>query len=270
MKGAGEAKEAQVSVWLKNRLARSKRQGNKPPQAPEPGVLEAGTDTRNNATSSEGENATSTAGQKRAREDGEDEDWDDFQKMSQAVLEEVSSAMTAINPSEVSQLAKDVCAARKVCCYGVGRERLVMKALVTRLCHLGLDACMVGEAKTPAVGSGDILLASAGPSYYNTVNAICLAAIRAEARVIAFTAHQTAPLPFADKAVRIPAHPMPSNVSRAPKVEAPHVEPKNRIMLLGSAFEVTLWMMFECMCVMIQKKLGVQEADMLSRHTNLE
>lgn len=66
VKGAGEAKEAQVSVWLKNRLARSKRQGNKPPQAPEPGTVETGTDTRNNA-SSEGENATPTTGQKKSQ-----------------------------------------------------------------------------------------------------------------------------------------------------------------------------------------------------------
>ncbi|CAD7704233.1 unnamed protein product [Ostreobium quekettii] len=273
VKGAGEAKEAQVSVWLKNRLARSKdrsHQGTKPSKPPESGPARgppccAGPDRQS-------ENLLPMLGQKRAREEDEEESWDDYQKMSQAALREVASAMAAVDGDEVSQLVKDVCSARKVCCYGVGRERLVMKALALRLCHMGLDACVVGEANTPVVGKGDLLMASAGPSYYNTVNAICLAAIRANTRVVAFTAHQTAPLPFADKAVRIPipfAHPIPSCGHKGPKSEVPNGE-AHKIMQLGSAFEVALWMMFECMCVMIQRKLGVQEADMVARQTNLE
>ncbi|CAD7695506.1 unnamed protein product [Ostreobium quekettii] len=275
VKGAGEAKEAQVSVWLKNRLARSKDRlsgpASKAAKAPDSGRRNAswaaGPDREG------GVNEMPVSGQKRPREEGADEEsWDDYHKMSQAAIREVATAMAAIDGDEVTQLVKEVCSARKVCCYGVGRERLVMKALAMRLCHMGVDACMVGEARTPAVGKGDLVMASAGPSYYNTVNAICLAAIRAQAKVIAFTAHQTAPLPFADKAVRIPipfAHPIPSYGHKAPKVEVPNGN-AHKVMQLGSAFEVTLWMMFECMCIMIQKKLGVQEVEMLERHTNLE
>lgn len=235
-------------------------------------VLDAAPDTRNNAVS-EADNAapaTGTVGQKRPRSEGEDESWDDFEKISQAVLGEVSTALTAVGACDIANLAKDVCGARKVCCYGVGRERFVMQALVMRLCHMGVDAWMVGEPNTPAVGSDDILMASAGPSFYNTVNAICLAAIRAGAKVIAFTGHQTAPLPFADKVVRIPAQPVPSPVSKSPKYEMSNGDAQHKTLPLGSAFEATLWMMFECMCVMIQKKLGVQESEMVARHTNLE
>lgn len=286
VKGAGEAREAQVSVWLKNRLARSKRQANKMTcvrwrghwdgqsfrPTSEAMTIETAPDTRNNAAS-DGDNATSNVeanGQKRSRMEGEDESSEDFDKISEAMLGEVATALTAIDADELSNLVKDVCGARKVCCYGVGRERLVMQALVMRLSHMGLQAWMVGEANTPAVGTDDILLASAGPSFYNTVNAICLAAIRAGTKVVAFTGHQTAPLPFADRVVRIPAHPVNLSLSKIPQNETADGDALDKVMPLGSGFEATLWMMFECLCVMIQKKLGVKESEMLARHTNLE
>lgn len=103
------------------------------------------------------------------------------------------------------------------------------------------------------------------------MNAVCLAAIRAGARVIAFTAHQTAPLPFADYIIRIPTFSMPTSVSKnvAPGPNS-QLGSCQKIMQLGSAFEAALWMVLECTALMIQKKLGVSEDDMLAKHTNLE
>ncbi|GMH32363.1 hypothetical protein BSKO_00197 [Bryopsis sp. KO-2023] len=267
VKCAGEAKEAQVSVWLKNRLARSKRQGNKP-QGMDHHPHESGSDNRNNADGSMG---LATTGVKRRLEDLDEESFDDFTKLSAAVLGEVSSALGGMQANDVTALAVELCTAGKVCCYGVGREKLVMKSFVVRLRHLGLDAYMVGEIDTPVVTAGDIMLASAGPSFYNTVNAVCLAAIRAGTRVIAFTAHQTAPLPFADHVIRIPTFPIPSNVSKSAKLDSNSGgENPQKILQLGSAYEVTLWMVFECVALMIQKRRGVAENDMLAKHTNLE
>lgn len=64
---------------------------------------------------------------------------------------------------------------------------------------------------------------------------------------------------------------MPSKFSKNTSADgAPSVSNSSKILQLGSAFEMTLWMMFECIALMIQKRLGVAEHDMLEKHTNLE
>lgn len=114
--------------------------------------------------------AGTTTGVKRSHDEMDDNSFEDFRKLSTAVIGEVSAAMAGILPDDVASLAVDLVSARKVCCYGVGREKLVMNSLVARLRHLGLQAFMVGEVDTPVVSSQDIMLASAGPSFYNTVS----------------------------------------------------------------------------------------------------
>lgn len=45
----------------------------------------------------------------------------------------------------------------------------MMRALAMRLFHLGLSASVVGDMSAPAVGPGDLLIASAGPGQFNMV-----------------------------------------------------------------------------------------------------
>lgn len=112
----------------------------------------------------------STIGIKRQREELDDSSFDDFHKLSAAVMCEVSTAMAGVQPNDVVSLAVQLCSAGKICCYGVGREKFVMHSFVVRLRHLGLNAYMVGGIDTPVVASGDVMLGSAGPSFYNTVS----------------------------------------------------------------------------------------------------
>lgn len=194
-----------MSVWLKNRLARSKRQGHKvcwfvgyllciytivesvfwddwccfglqflvfcvlQPQHVEQSPQQSGSDNRNN-TELAVVIAGPATGVKRSHDEMDDNSFEDFHKLSTAVIGEVSAAMLGILPDDVASLAVELVSARKVCCYGVGREKLVMNSLVVRLRHLGLQAFMVGEVDSPVVSSQDIVLASAGPSFYNTVS----------------------------------------------------------------------------------------------------
>ena len=84
-------------------------------------------------------------------------------------LNEVSQALCQITAADVRCLITEIMTKEKVCCYAVGRERCVFQAFVVRLQQLGLDAYLVGDMMAPVVGPKDLLLASAGPSFYNTV-----------------------------------------------------------------------------------------------------
>src|SRR6267143_2370191 len=78
-------------------------------------------------------------------------------------LDEIRGVLEDDAAAEVDKLCDELQKARRIACYGVGREGLMMRALCMRLMHLGLDAHMVGDMTTPPVGEGDLLVISARP-----------------------------------------------------------------------------------------------------------
>ena len=107
------------------------------------------------------------------------------------------------------------------------------------------------------------------------MNAICLAGIRAKAHVLVLTSHRTAPVPFAESVIRIPAPPVPASATQPVKLHPQQQSgdpllSMDRFLPLGSAYESALWMLFETVCLLVQHELGISEADMLLKSTNLE
>lgn len=117
-----------------------------------------------------------------------------------------------------------------------------------------------------------------GPVLPLQVSALALEAMRAGATVIAFTAHKTADLPFAGHAIRIPAQTLPPSMpAMSQGVSEPSTDimsflPKGRwsILQMGASFEMSLWLMFECVSIMLKRACHVSSSDMRARHTNLE
>src|SRR5258705_12086971 len=112
-------------------------------------------------------------------------------------LDEIRGVLEAGAAADVDRLCDELLKARRIACYGVGREGLMMRALCMRLMHLGLDAHMVGDMTTPPVGAGDLLVVSAGPGSFSTVKALLGVARAAGARVTAVTAHPSGEAPIA-------------------------------------------------------------------------
>src|SRR5437899_8376912 len=107
-----------------------------------------------------------------------------LQAMAQHALAEIGSVFSRVAPGTADRMCAEILAARRIACYGVGREGLMMKALCMRLMHLGLDAHMVGDMTTPPIGGGDLLLVSAGPGEFSTVLALMKVAHDARARIL--------------------------------------------------------------------------------------
>src|ERR1700681_101527 len=92
--------------------------------------------------------------------------------MAQEALSEIATLLSELTDDVADRMCDEILKARRIACYGVGREGLMMKALCMRLMHLGLDAHVVGDMTTPPVGKGDLLIASAGPGSFTTVMAL--------------------------------------------------------------------------------------------------
>lgn len=181
--------------------------------------------------------------------------------MADQVLDELRPGLAPDVLAQIPALAEQIGKAQRLCLYGVGREGLMMKALAMRLYHLGLDAHVVGDMTTPALGNGDALLVSAGPGHFSTVAALAGVARDAGASVICFTAEPGGPVPqAADHSVILPAQTMAADQG----------DQATSILPMGSLYEALMFLFFELLILDLRDRLGISPDAMRANHTNLE
>lgn len=186
-----------------------------------------------------------------------------------------SSAAAAALPPALQVLVAHISrvafsASGKIFVHGVGREGLMLKALCMRLYHLGLSAHVVGDVTTPPIASGDLLIASAGPGHFSTVDAICRVSKSAGARIVLLTAQPgsggEASL-LADAIAYLPAQTMADEDGGGG--EGPNAA-LTVALPLGSLYEGAMFVLFEMVVLRLAEELGRTTAMLRSRHTNLE
>lgn len=174
---------------------------------------------------------------------------------------ELQAACQALDHSQFDGLVREIADARKIVLYGVGREGLMMRALAMRLYHMGLDAHVVGDMSTPPVGSGDLLIVSAGPGGFSTVQALLGVARKAGARTACITAQLNGTAPqTSDTVLVIPAQTMADD----------QVPDPASILPMGSLFEGAQYLVFEVLVLHVREQLQISPEAMRARHTNLE
>lgn len=175
------------------------------------------------------------------------------------VCDEIAGVFDAVAPESVTAVMEAIANARRIACYGVGREGLMIRALAMRLYHLGLETAVVGDMTAPPVGRGDLLLVSAGPGHFATVAALMTVARDAGAQVVLLTAQPDAALGGqADIVLQLPARTMAGDGQ------------DEAILPMGSAYEGALFIVGELLVRRLRERLGSGEDGMRARHTNLE
>jgi 6-phospho-3-hexuloisomerase len=185
----------------------------------------------------------------------------DLRSMAADAAAELARAAQGVDPQALDGLVEEIAAARRVVAYGVGREGLMMRALAMRLYHLGLDAHVVGDMSCPPVGPGDLLLVSAGPGGFSTVNGLLGVAQVAGARTACVTAQPDGEAPvMSDRVLAIPAQTMANDQGSA----------ATSVLPMGSLFEGAQLLVFELLVLALRDRLGEPAERMRARHTNLE
>ena len=145
-----------------------------------------------------------------------------------------------------------------------------MRSLAMRLYHLGLRASVVGDMGCPPVANGDLLLVSAGPGWFSTVEALLKQAKSAGATCAVITAQTSGKCAeIADIVVCIPAQTMADDMLSAPDSQAVQ-EGQNKVLPMGSVYEGALFVVGEVVVRMLRDMLGETAESMRERHTNLE
>jgi 6-phospho-3-hexuloisomerase len=175
------------------------------------------------------------------------------------ILAEIDGVFSRVDEKEVDALVDAVLSARRIAIFGLGREGLAMRSFAMRLMHLGFNSSVVFDMTTPPIGTGDLFLVACGPGHLPTTEALEEVARKAGAKILVLTAQPAGPAPqMADLRLVLPAQTM---------AEA---EGSSSRQAMGSAFEQSLWILFDALVPRLQAATGQSLDDVRARHTNLE
>ncbi|RJE89320.1 SIS domain-containing protein [Paracoccus onubensis] len=175
-------------------------------------------------------------------------------------IAELGAVSEAFDYAQIDAAVKAIMDSNRIALYGVGREGLQIRGLAMRLFHLGCNASVVGDMTTPALSQGDLLVVSAGPGHFSTVEALMRTAAAAGARTLCVTASPEASLPrLADIRFCIPAQTMADDQGDTVSV-----------LPMGSLYEGAQYVLFEILILALRDAMGLTTEDMRKNHTNLE
>ncbi|GGL88694.1 6-phospho 3-hexuloisomerase [Curtobacterium citreum] len=149
--------------------------------------------------------------------------------------------------------------ADRVFVHGAGRSGLALRMTAMRLMHLGLRVHVVGEATTPAIGRGDVLLVASGSGTTGGIVQAARTAADVGARVLAVSTTDDSPLAAVAEATLV--LPAATKTDRSGTASAQYAGSlfEQGVALLGDALFHALW-----------QRSGRSADELWPRHANLE
>ncbi len=179
---------------------------------------------------------------------------------TQIILDEIQSVLEKIDERAYEEFMSCILKAKNVFVTGQGRSGLVSRTFAMRLTHIGLNAYCVGDATTPNIDKGDLLIAcsSSGSTYITCY--IAGLAKKSHAKVIAVTSHKNSPLAEqANVVVELPVQEVSTNY-----------KDDGSIQFRSTLFEQACLVYLDGIILALVKKMNSSESDMHKRHSNLE
>ncbi len=177
--------------------------------------------------------------------------------ITEQVLTEVVTCVHQISVESLVRAALLIESAPRIFVAGAGRSGLIMRTLGMRLMQLGKTVYVVGETITPSISAANLLILGSGSGRTSGLLGVAKIARREGAQILLFTTDATSPLgELADHRIVIPA----------PSLR----EAKGSSQPMGSLFEQSLLILCDSLILELMHLTGVDAAQMLDRHANLE
>ena len=186
------------------------------------------------------------------------------------IIENIEQIIDKLDREAIKAMLQKIIEGNQVFVMGAGRSGLVAKAFAMRLMHLGLSVYVVGETTTPAVLPQDIVIAISGSGETRTITDLGKLAKDIGSTLITITSKKDSTLgKIADIAVIIPSK------NKNDPDEAGYLERHMRgdyknMPPLGTSFEITALVFLDSVVSQLIMLTGASEAELKSRHTNIE
>jgi 3-hexulose-6-phosphate synthase/6-phospho-3-hexuloisomerase len=178
-----------------------------------------------------------------------------------SLIEEIGLCINRIDINAVLS-PDEIDNADNVFVAAMGRSGISIKGFAMRLMHMGLKVHVVGDATTPAISPGDLLLIGSGSGSTDSLVTMAMKTKSLNMRIALITIDSDSPIgKIADIVVSIPA---PS-----PKLKK-YIDVVESMQPMGSLFEQSLSILLDAVIIMLMQRHKLNANDMFMRHANLE
>lgn len=168
------------------------------------------------------------------------------------IMDLCRETLASVDTDKLSILEDAILSKRKVFIYGSGRSGLVGQLFAVRLVQLGLDVHFVGEMTTPIIGRDDLTVLISNTGVTSSVVQTAKIARRIGSEVICITGKKDCELASASDTSIVLSVPKDDRISKS----AP----------LGTIFENSTLLLFDCVVCNIMERENITEQDMRNRH----
>lgn len=184
-----------------------------------------------------------------------------YKELYELVLEEHRKVFEAQPRKDLDVLMKAVAEAGRIFVFGAGREGIAARSFAMRIMHLGKDTFWLLDDTTPGMREGDLFIAVNGSGKIGYIDYFLDQARKTGAKIAVITGAPTERTPSeADVNVFVPA--------AVYKGTDPRVVPSAQPM--GNLYEQHLFLLFDILVMMLEKKMKLTHEQMESRHRNVE
>ncbi|MDR2629305.1 MAG: SIS domain-containing protein [Spirochaetaceae bacterium] len=181
-----------------------------------------------------------------------------------AEIEAIKGIIAKIDPAQLEKFAGEITGAKHIFIGGTGRSLLFMKGFAMRLMQTNHKTCLVGDACTPSVRPGDLLIVASGRG----TTAVTLELVRKAklqgARTAVITMNPDAPIPKECHCVVAVSKFSPPAKSDRPEM----VFIKEN--LSGNLVEAAIVLITDGVVANIMKQNGITGETVAYNHANLE
>jgi ribulose-phosphate 3-epimerase len=183
-----------------------------------------------------------------------------FGECARRVVGEIRDVLEQIDAAEAERLVDELCAARRVFIFAVGRVLMSLECLGKRLNHLGIECQVVGAMDEKPIGAQDLMLIASGSGESKLPAEIARLAKGRGARLALVTsASESTIKTLSDVVVHLPC----------PTKKEPHRGVAS-IQLMSTLFDQSLHVFGDVLAIAIQDRKHLSHAEVWGRHANLE
>jgi 6-phospho-3-hexuloisomerase len=175
------------------------------------------------------------------------------------ILNELTDTLAQVSEAQADAAIDAILTAPRIFVTGAGRSGLALKMAAMRLMHLGLTVHVVGEITTPAITSGDLLIAASGSGTTSGIVHAAVTANKAGANVLAITTAPESPLAAVARHLLV--------IPAATKQDTSATKSQQ---YAGALFEQSVLLLTDALFQSMWHQRGETAAQLWKRHANLE
>ncbi|MDR4508884.1 MAG: SIS domain-containing protein [Candidatus Brocadiaceae bacterium] len=183
-----------------------------------------------------------------------------IRETTKIILSEIYSVLKKIDEKAYGQFIEAIIHAKNVFVTGQGRSGMVSRTFAMRLTHIGLNAYCAGDATTPNIDKGDLLIACSSSGSTHITCYIASLAKKADAAIVAVTSQKNSPLAqMANVVIELPLQEVSTRYKN-----------NGSIQFRSTLFEQACLVYLDGIILRLVSILDSSEGDMHKRHSNLE